>query len=176
MNTLLATIYLGILLTILGLVFYFLISQISNKRKLEEDLRTLKNKIESGSATPNDYYSLGSIYLSKKLFDQAILQFSKALKNWDKNDLVGYSSLYNAIGFTYFESEQIDMSIYYYQEAVNLNPTYIIALNNLAHSYEKKRMFQKASEIYKKVLQYDKNNPVAEEKLEYTSRKIRNSG
>ena len=161
MNSVLPTIYLIVLFAALFTIILILLKQIFKKRDLERDLSELQRKLRLGVTTPLDHYSLGVIYLSKKLFDEAILQFSNALKNWDRNDIEGLSNLYNTIGFTYFESEQFDVSIYYYKEAIALNPAYTIALNNLAYSYEKKKMFQDAIDVYSKVLSYDRNNPIA---------------
>ena len=106
MNSVLPTIYLIVLFAALFTIILILLKQIFKKRDLERDLSDLQKKLRLGIATPLDHYSLGVIYLSKKLFDEAILQFSSALKNWDKNDIEGLSNLYNTIGFTYFESEQ----------------------------------------------------------------------
>ena len=139
--------------------------QIIRKKEIETELSQLQKKNRAGSATPSDQYSLGVIYLSKKLFDQAIVQFSTALKNWDRLDTEGLATLYNTIGFTYFESGQYDVSIYYYKEAINLNSNYAIAMNNLAYSYEKKKMLEEAIKTYSKVLTFDENNKTAIEKL-----------
>ena len=165
MNNLLPTLYLVILFISLCVLLIFLFIQIIRKKETETELSQLQKKNRSGSATPSEQYSLGVIYLSKKLFDQAILQFSSALKNWDKLDTEGLATLYNTIGFTYFESGQYDFSIYYYKEAINLNSNYIVALNNLAYSYEKKKMLQEAIRTYSKVLTLDENNKTATEKL-----------
>jgi len=165
MNNLLPTLYLVILFISLCVLLVFLFIQIIRKKETETELSQLQKKNRSGSATPSEQYSLGVIYLSKKLFDQAILQFSSALKNWDKLDTEGLATLYNTIGFTYFESGQYDVSIYYYKEAINLNSNYIVALNNLAYSYEKKKMLQEAIRTYSKVLTLDENNKTATEKL-----------
>ncbi len=165
MNNLLPTIYLLILFVSLCTLLTFLFIQIIRKKEIETELSQLQKKNRSGIATPEEQYSLGVILLSKKLFDQAILQFSSALKNWDKLDTEGLATLYNTIGFTYFESGQYDVSIYYYKEAINLNPNYVIALNNLAYSYEKKKMLQEAVQTYSKVLTFDEENKTANEKL-----------
>ena len=139
--------------------------QIIRKKEIETELSQLQKKNRAGSATPSDQYSLGVIYLSKKLFDQAIVQFSTALKNWDRLDTEGLATLYNTIGFTYFESGQYDVSIYYYKEAINLDSNYTIAMNNLAYSYEKKKMLEEAIKTYSKVLTLDEENKIANEKL-----------
>jgi tetratricopeptide (TPR) repeat protein len=146
-------------------VLGFLFTQIVQKKEIETELSELQKKNRSGTSTPSEQYSLGVIYLSKKLFDQAILQFSNALKNWDRSDTKGLATLYNTIGFTYFESGQYDVSIYYYKEAINLDSNYTIAMNNLAYSYEKKKMLEEAIKIYSKVLAFDGENKIANEKL-----------
>ena len=165
MNNLLPTLYLVILFISLCVLLVFLFIQIIRKKETEIELSQLQKKNRSGSATPSEQYSLGVIYLSKKLFDQAIVQFSSALKNWDKLDTEGLATLYNTIGFTYFESGQYDVSIYYYKEAINLNSNYAIAMNNLAYSYEIKKMLQEAIQTYSKVLTFDEDNKTANEKL-----------
>ena len=78
MNTLLPTLYLLILFLSLCTLLVFLFIQIIKKKELETELSQLQKKNRSGAASPSDQYSLGVIYLSKKLFDQAILQFSSA--------------------------------------------------------------------------------------------------
>nr|YP_009420269.1 conserved hypothetical protein 37 [Cryptomonas curvata]ASO75757.1 conserved hypothetical protein 37 [Cryptomonas curvata] len=165
MNSLLPTLYLILLFTALCIILTLLVRQIAKKKDIENELSELQKTVRLGTATPLDYYSLGVIYLSKKLFDEAILQFSNALKGWDKYDRDGLANLYNTIGFTYFESEQFDVSIYYYKEAIAINPQYTTALNNLAYSYEKKKMFQDAIEVYSTVLSYDPSNKIANEKF-----------
>ena len=165
MNTLLPTVYLLVLFLSLCLLLGFLFTQILRKKEIETELSELQKKNRSGTSSPPEQYSLGVIYLSKKLFDQAILQFSSALKNWDRSDTKGLANLYNTIGFTYFESGQYDVSIYYYKEAINLDPNYTIAMNNLAYSYEKKKMLEEAIKIYSKVLVFDIENKIANEKL-----------
>lgn len=165
MNTLLPTVYLLVLFMSLCILLGFLFAQIVRKKEIETELSELQKKNRLGTSTPSEQYSLGVIYLSKKLFDQAILQFSSALKNWDKLDTKGLANLYNTIGFTYFESGQYDVSIYYYKEAINLESTYTIAMNNLAYSYEKKKMLEEAIKTYSKVLSFDGDNEIANEKL-----------
>lgn len=174
MNNLLPILYLFILISSLGLLLFFLIKQIFQKREKENELSLLQQKLRSGSINYFEHYSLGVIYLSKKLFDQAIIQFSYALKKWDPLDIPGLANLYNTIGFTYFESEQFDLAIYYYKESINLIPNYIIALNNLAYAYEKKKSLRDAINTYKKVLSYDEKNATASEKFQSLTRRIKN--
>lgn len=173
MTNLLPIIYLIILVSSLCVAITVLIGQLIKRKNIESNFNTLQKKVGSKKATPQEYYSIGVIYLSKKLFDQAVINFSEALRMWDKSDLKGLASLYNTIGFTYFESGQFDISIYYYQEAISIIPEYIIALNNLGYAYEKKNMFSDALEIYKQVSIYDKYNSIALDKVSSLKKRVR---
>jgi tetratricopeptide (TPR) repeat protein len=173
MDNLLPLVYLTVLLAVLTVLTLLLFKQIFQKRKIEEALSELQLKVRSQSATGEDYYLLGTIYLSKKLFDQAIIQFRYALQLWDKNDKDGIANLYNTVGFTYSESNQYDLAIYYYNEAIKSLSNYTTALTNLGYAYEKKGAFLDALETYKFVLSYDKENEIALSRLQLLQRRVR---
>jgi len=176
MENLLPLTYLLILLTILSTLAFFLVQEILKKRKLEDNLYEIQKKVRTNKANSEDHYLLGTLYLSKKLFDQAIIQFRSALKSWDTNDKEGLANLYNTIGFTYFESEQYDLAIYYYKEALKNLQTYTTAWNNLGYAYEKKKLFSDALESYSNVLRYDKENDIALGRFQVLQRRVKNSG
>ena len=174
MENILPLIYLLTLLTLLGSLTFFLVQEIIKKRNLENRLYTLQKKVRENAADYEDHYLLGTLYLSKKLFDQAIVQFRYALKLWNTKDNVGLANLYNTIGFTYFESEQYDLAIYYYKEAIKKLEGYTTAWNNLGYAYEKKKMNTDALNIYKKVLEYDNKNEIAINQIQILNRKVKN--
>jgi tetratricopeptide (TPR) repeat protein len=176
MENLLPLTYLLILLTILSSLAFFLIKEILKKRSLENNLYTLQKKVRENKATGLDHYLLGTLYLSKKLFDQAIIQFRYALKSWDNSDNPGLANLYNTIGFTYFESDQYELATYYYKEAIKSVGDYTTAWNNLGYAYEKRKMLAEALESYKSVLRYDDANEVANGRFQVLQRKVKNSG
>tara|TARA_B100000497_G_scaffold87954_1_gene98066 strand:- start:235 stop:765 length:531 start_codon:yes stop_codon:yes gene_type:complete len=176
MENLLPLTYLLILLTILSTLAFFLVQEILKKRKLEDNLYEIQKKVRTNKASSEDHYLLGTLYLSKKLFDQAIIQFRYALKSWDTNDKEGLANLYNTIGFTYFESEQYDLAIYYYKEALKNLQTYTTAWNNLGYAYEKKKLFSEALESYSTVLSYDRENDIAIGRFQVLQRRVKNSG
>jgi tetratricopeptide (TPR) repeat protein len=176
MENLLPLTYLLILLIILSTLAFFLVQEILKKRKLEDNLYEIQKKVRTNKATSEDHYLLGTLYLSKKLFDQAIIQFRYALKGWDTKDKEGLANLYNTIGFTYFESEQYDLAIYYYKEALQNLQTYTTAWNNLGYAYEKKKLFSDALESYSNVLSYDRENEIATGRFQVLQRRVKNSG
>jgi tetratricopeptide (TPR) repeat protein len=176
MENLLPLTYLLILLIILSIIAFLLIQEIIKKRDLETNLYDFQKKVRENKANGLDHYLLGTLYLSKKLFDQAIIQFRYALKSWDNDDKPGLANLYNTIGFTYFESDQYDLAIYYYKEAIRSVGDYTTALNNLGYAYEKKKMLPEALESYKSVLIYDNGNEVANSRFQILQRRVKNSG
>ena len=74
MTILLPSLYLSILFGILLIVISFLGKQIIRKRETEMEFTSLQKKLKEGKMNCRDHYSLGVIYLSKKLFDQSIIQ------------------------------------------------------------------------------------------------------
>jgi tetratricopeptide (TPR) repeat protein len=176
MNNILATLYLTLLVGILSTVAFLLSQQISKRKKIDTYFNILKQKIAVNKINSIEYYTLGTICLSKKYFDQAILYFACSLKNWDKTDQIGLANVYNAIGVTYCESNQLDMSIYYYEEAIALVPEYIDILKNLGYCYEKKKLFQKAITTYFKIKELNKNDLAIDEKILILKKKLYKSG
>ena len=176
MTILLPSLYLTILFITLIIISLFLLKQIIRKQETEREFTYLQKKLKEGEMTCQDHYSLGVIYLSKKLFDQSILQFSCALKTWDKNDRLQLANLYNTIGFTYFETNQFDFSIFYYKKAIETLPNYVTAIKNLGYAYERKKLIPEAIEAYATVLLYNQDDDIANEKLLSLSKKARKSG
>ena len=176
MENLLPLIYLAILLLVLFTLASTVAQQVIKRQQVEKELSTILNTIKQDKATAQDYYNLGTIYLSKKLYDQAILQFRYALKTWNFEDSTGLSNLYNTIGFTYFETQQYELAIYYYEEALKINDSYVVALNNLAYAQEKQGNINIAVDLYQKVLRFDSSNMTAIDRLQTLQRRYLKSG
>jgi tetratricopeptide (TPR) repeat protein len=158
-------VYLSLLIIILLAATFFIIQQIIKTRKVEGSLSRLQKKLKTEKGTSQEYYELGSLFLQKKLFVQAISLFEKSLK--DKEiEPENRALIYNAIGYSYFAQEQYDIAIRQYKEALKLNPEYIIALNNLGSVYEKKKLNAQALEIYQESLKYDPENKTAKKRVE----------
>jgi tetratricopeptide (TPR) repeat protein len=125
------------LLTLLGVAAVLVARQVWRTRITETRLNQLQQQVTSGQASPADYYELGSIYLRKKLYVQAIHQLHKALKGWDEQDAAGLAKVYNALGYAYFSQEQYDLAIRQYREALKWQPDYVTAMNNLGSCLRK---------------------------------------
>ena len=176
MDNIVPLLYLSILLFSLLTLSFVIGKQIIERKEIENNLSTLQNKIRNNKANAEDYYEIGSIYLSKKLFDQAILQFRYALQMWKNEDSEGISNLYNTIGFTYAQTEQYELAIYYYKEALKNDENYTVALNNLGYAYEKEKMINEAITSYIQALKTDPDNETAISRVQILKRRIPKSG
>ncbi|MGB8685939.1 MAG: tetratricopeptide repeat protein [Microcoleus sp.] len=172
MDSNLLIIYLSVLLAILGSSAWFIVRQILKTRKREMSLERLENKLTQEQGKAQEYYELGSIYLDKNLYSQAILLFQKALKAPDLEGEENIAIVYNALGFAHFGQEQYDIAIRQYKEALKLQPQYVTSLNNLGHSYERKKLTAQALEMYETALIYEPDNDTAKRRVESLRKRL----
>ena len=109
----------------------------------------------------------------KQIEDNLSVLQNKIRKN---EDFEGISNLYNTIGFTYAQTEQYELAIYYYKEALKNDDNYTVALNNLGYAYEKEKMINEALGTYIKVIEIEKNNETALSRIQILKRRIPKSG
>ncbi len=166
METGLPIVYLSLLVLLLGGASWFIFRQIIRTRRVEKTLSTLRSKLSQGKGSAQDHYELGSIYLDKKIYSQAITQFQQALKAKDLAEGENAALVYNALGYAYACQEQYDLAMRQYKEAVKQKPDYVRALNNLGFAYERKQMTAQALEAYESALKYEPGNPTAKKRAE----------
>ncbi len=165
MNDTLPTVYISLLLVLLLLAAIFVFQQIIKTTLTEKRFSRLQNQLKDGKGTAQDYYELGSIYLDKKLFVQAVKLFQLALKA-KKIEPENKALINNALGYGYFAQEQYDIAIKQYKEALKLYPEYVVAWNNLGNAYERKQLVTQALEAYEKALEYEPNNDTAKRRAQ----------
>lgn len=168
----LAVIYLLILLALLLGTGVSIFRQIFKTRKTENALGRLQTKLTKEKGTAQEYYELGSIFLDKKVYAEAISMFQKAIKAAEEEGEENISRIYNALGFAYFSQEQYDIAIRQYKEAVNHDPNYVTALNNLGHAYERKKLTAQALQAYEQALQADPNSVTAKRRAESLRKRL----
>jgi len=172
MNDVLPAVYISILLSLLGIAAWAILRQILRTRRVEIAISRLQKKLGKENGTVQEYYELGSIYLSKKLFTQAISQFQKALKAEDIEQEDNISRIYNGLGYAYFGQEQYDVAIRNYKEALNIDPSYVAALNNLAHAYERKKLTAQALATYEQALTHAPKNQTAKQRADALRKRL----
>ncbi len=163
--------YLVGLTTILGVAGFFVFREVMRVRAQEKVINQLQPRLSKGKGSPQEHYELGSVYLQKRLYEQAIVQLKKALEVAGENIPV----VCNALGFAYFSQGQYDLAIRYYKEAVAADPAYVIAWKNLAHAYEKKNLYGPSLEAYETVLKLDPNNAIAKRRSDLLRKRLQPS-
>ncbi|MGD1899539.1 MAG: tetratricopeptide repeat protein [Phormidesmis sp.] len=159
-------VYLGILLALLSVATFFVVRQVWVTRRMELTLSELQTKLSNGKGTALEYYELGSLLLDNKLYAQAAVYLKKALKELTEEEAENAVLVHNALGYTYFAQDQLDLAIRQYNEALKIRPDYVTALNNLGHSYERKQLMPQALETYEKSLATEPANETAKRRAE----------
>ena len=165
-------VYLSILLGLLSIAAFFVVRQVWVTRRMEMTLSDLQTKLSSGKGTALEYYELGSLLLDKKLFAQAAIYLKKALKELPEEESDNAVLVHNALGYCYFAQEQFDLAIRQYNEALKIRPTYVTALNNLGHTYERKQLMPQALETYEKSLETEPKNETAKRRVESLRKRL----
>lgn len=163
--------YLAVLVVLLVGPAWFVLRQVLKTRKVESRLSKLQKNITKENGTAEEYYELGSIYLEKSLFSQAIPILQKLLKFKDVDE-ANKALAYNALGFAYSAQEQYDLAIRQYKEALKLNPEYVTALNNIGFAYERKNLTAQALAAYEDALRYEPKNKTAQKRSESMRKRL----
>ena len=172
MSNNLAVVYLSILLVLLAGVSISIFRQILKTRKTENALSRLQKKLTKEKGTVQEYYEMGSIFLDKKIYAQAIALFQKAIKVGEQEGEEKVAPIYNALGFAYFVQEQYDLAIRNYKEALKYDPNYVTVLNNLGHAYERKNLTTQALQAYEQALEAEPKNTNAKRRVESLRRRL----
>lgn len=80
--------------------------------------------------------------------------------------------VHNALGFAYFNMEKSDLAVTEYKKAVQLQPGYVTAWNNLGNAYEKASKTKDAYDAYREALSYAPTNATAKQRSEALQAKL----
>lgn len=170
-------IYLTTLLGFLSVGAYVVVQQVLSKRGMDELAKDIGERSRNQEATPVDYYELGVILLRKKLFTQANQNLKKALKTWDPEtgESEVLAQVHNALGYSYFNLDRFEEAIKQYRTAVEMQPGYVTAWNNLGDVLEKQKKYSDALGAYQEVLGLDPSNNVAKERANWCRTRVERS-
>tara|TARA_B100000768_G_scaffold115424_1_gene106831 strand:+ start:106 stop:636 length:531 start_codon:yes stop_codon:yes gene_type:complete len=175
MEDFLAKIYLAIVFLILLLSVVFLGYQIRVTQQFETNLENFRSKKITEKNSYENIFKLGQLYLRKKIYNKAIEEFRLCFREWDKNDTLGIASLFNTLGFTYYQLKEYDIAVYYYKIALTLTPDYVTSLTNLAYLYQSQNKISEVKNIYTKLLVFDPSSKKTQEINEYLLKRSQNS-
>ncbi|KAK9904268.1 hypothetical protein WJX75_008155 [Coccomyxa subellipsoidea] len=171
-----APVQLLYLVTLLGFVVvgaYLVVRQVLVRRELEEAAKVLGERIRTNDATCEDFFELGVILLRKKLYTQATKNLEKASRVWD-SEPEELAQVHNALGFAYFNMQRSELAVKNYRKAVELQPGYVTAWNNLGDAFEKAKDWEQALKAYEEALSYSPANKVAKSRVDSLRTKVRN--
>lgn len=168
-------IYLLTLLAFLAGGAFLVVRQVLIRRELDEGAKQLGERIRTGDANCEDYFELGVILTRKRLYTQATKNLEKAKKVWD-GEGSELAQVHNALGFCYMNMERVDESISEFRKAVELQPGYVTAWNNLGDAYERNKSWKSALESYKEALSYAPDNMIAKQRSEFVGNRVSNLG
>ena len=164
--------YIGLLILLLSGAAFFVLRQAFKTRRMEGTMAKLQQKVGDRTATAKDFYELGSIYLDKRLFAQAVTELQKALKDEKEMEPENVALIYNALGYGYVAQEQYDLAVRQYKAAVKAFPDYSTAWNNLGFAYEKKQLVPQALDAYERVLELGPKNGTAKRRAESLRKRV----
>jgi tetratricopeptide (TPR) repeat protein len=155
--------YLVTLLSFLAAAAFLVVRQALIRRELDESAKGLGERIRTGEATCEDYFELGVVLTRKRLFTQATKNLEKAKKVWDGEESE-LAQVHNALGYCYLNMEQVDASVTEFKRAVQLQPGYVTAWNNLGDAYERTKSWRNALSAYQEALSYAPANDIARQR------------
>ena len=88
---------------------------------------------------------------------------------------MGIASLFNTLGFTYYQLKEYEIAVYYYKIALTLTPDYITSLTNLAYLYQNQNKISEVENIYKKLILFGLETEKMQEIKYFLSRRNKNS-
>lgn len=80
-------VYLSFLLVILSGAAFIVVRQVLMRREMDERSKVLGELIRTGDAESEDYYELGVVLARKRLFTQAMKNYTKAVKLWNGEEV-----------------------------------------------------------------------------------------
>ena len=167
MLTILPIFYLSILTIFLLMLSWVITKQLKTIFLLESQFQYFLDESQNVTLKAEEVLAFAKVCVAKQCFTKAVIESHFALKTYNaaKYQLT-LAQIYNMLGFIYYEASQKTLAKEFYQKAIELDPNYIIALNNLAKIYEDIQDLKKALILYSKVLNLNPSNHIA------TNRKI----
>lgn len=165
MTSALPVFYLSILTLFLLILNWLIFKQIETILALESQFKYFFEKSQNGILELEEHLAFAKVCVAKKSFSQAIIESQLALKKnlefnmLDNNTVI--ANLYNTLGFIYSEAGQVQLAKTFYKQALQIDPNYVVALNNLAKIYEELKDFKQAESLYDTVLTLQVNNKIA---------------
>jgi tetratricopeptide (TPR) repeat protein len=126
------------------------IKELPNSKEIIKSLEKIKN------LTADGHIIKGNAYYSDKKFDDAIEEYTAAIKLNPIDALA-----YNNRGLTYKKIKKFDRAIEDYNKAIELEPKFAMAYNSRGIAYGAIKKFDRAIEDYNKAIELDSKFAIA---------------
>ncbi|MDD4182544.1 MAG: tetratricopeptide repeat protein [Candidatus Omnitrophica bacterium] len=134
------------------------------EEKIKFEPQPAKKNISLGEVKEaQECFQKGIDYFKEKKYDEAIVEFEKALKI-DPNLAEGYYGL----GYAYCYKNQCEAAIPYFQKAIELSPNYADAYNAMGYAYSILGKYDDSINYYLKTLKIKEDNLEALNGLGYS--------
>jgi tetratricopeptide (TPR) repeat protein len=131
MTDLIPIAYLAGISCVLILIIWFMFIQIINFQIKSIALSQLRKAREYDPLDIEDNYKLANLCMENYLWSQALNILDNGLNSEISISRRWNAKYCNAIGFIYEKTNYKLLAMKYYQEAINLDPNYKYAMNNL---------------------------------------------
>jgi TolB-like protein/Flp pilus assembly protein TadD len=109
-------------------------------------------ELRRGYATAHQYYAYYLTAMGN--VSEAVAQRKLAVSQDPNSPL-----LHTALGEAYYEARQFQDSLRSYQEALEIDPRYAVAIINLGRAFEQMRMYARAQQAYQSILAFAPDDP-----------------
>lgn len=128
--------------------------QVTDPVWVQKGIDAFSRAIELFPEYHDAYGSRGLAYFRLQKYDEAYVDYQRALKHRPNDDKV-----LSNLGFIYFIRQQLDSAEVVYRKSVALNPRFIDARRNLGAVLAMKKQFPAAIEQWQQALVFEPENP-----------------
>ena len=118
------------------------------------------NNLQYKKNYTNYNHDLAEAYIQRKLWMQCIILLENEIKMNSQT-----SAHQNLLGLCYLKMHLYESSYYHYTQVLQKDACNLVSLLSIAQIYSMNKQYSKAINTYKKILDIDKHNHIAQKKL-----------
>jgi len=135
-------------------------------------IKELQDKLSAAPDNRDLLVELGIAYAENQQYKEALATFEKALKLYPEDAVIHYDLgfLYKLMALRDLEKLElwedatddellVENAMYYFRKALELNPDYVSAMNNLAALHAIREEFDDAIRLWRQSLEIDEDQP-----------------
>ncbi len=141
------------------------------EKKYNQALKLQPDFAEAKKNLAAIYQNLACEYYGTEAYDKSIYYAKKslALKPNDKNTKNTLSIIYQNLANENYSTAEYDKSIHYAEESLSFKSDNIDSYHLMAQSYSAQNNYEKANDVYRKILSIEPNNQIAQQNLKYVN-------